>query len=115
MATEAARLDGKKIHIRKNKTVLTHTGLLMEGTRVIAAPKIGIYCRQSYCWRVFGPDLNFMNQPGLEPLAADATKQPSPPTWSWPFPGSAFPGHSVGLPIRLGIFCRVAAFQAPET
>ena len=32
MATEAARLDGKKIHISKNKTVLTHTGLLMEGT-----------------------------------------------------------------------------------
>ena len=31
MATEAARLDGKKIHISNNKTVLTHTGLLMEG------------------------------------------------------------------------------------
>src|ERR1039457_4452463 len=29
---EAARLDGKKIHISNNKTVLTHTGLLMEGT-----------------------------------------------------------------------------------
>ena len=32
MATEAARLDGKKIHISNNKTVLTHTGLLMEDT-----------------------------------------------------------------------------------
>ena len=31
MATEAARLDGNKIHISKNKTVLTLTGLLMEG------------------------------------------------------------------------------------
>ena len=36
MATEAARLDGKKIHISKNKTVLTHTGLLMEGTSRLA-------------------------------------------------------------------------------
>ena len=36
MATEAARLDGKTIHISKNKTVLTHTGLLMEGTTSIS-------------------------------------------------------------------------------
>jgi hypothetical protein len=38
MATEAARLDGQKIHIRKNKTVLTHTGLLMEGTKPTDSP-----------------------------------------------------------------------------
>ena len=31
MATEAARLKGKRNHAGKNKTVLTRTGLLMEG------------------------------------------------------------------------------------
>jgi hypothetical protein len=31
MATEAARLEGKDSTEAKNKTVLTHTGLLMEG------------------------------------------------------------------------------------
>jgi len=35
-------------------------------------------------------------------LTIDATKQPSPPVRArGPFPGSATPGHSAGLPIRL--------------
>jgi len=35
-------------------------------------------------------------------LSLDATKQPSPPARGrGPFPGSAHPGHSAGLPVRL--------------
>jgi hypothetical protein len=37
-------------------------------------------------------------------LAINATKQPSPPLRSrGPFPGSATPGHSAALPIRLDL------------
>jgi hypothetical protein len=36
MATEAARLKRKKTLIRKRKTDLTRTGLLMEGLRAMA-------------------------------------------------------------------------------
>jgi hypothetical protein len=39
-----------------------------------------------------------------DPLIVDATAQPSPPLRGrGPFPGSASPGHSAGLPIRLDL------------
>jgi hypothetical protein len=41
MATEAARLECKEFRKNKEKTHLTHTGLLMEGVRVRADQKTG--------------------------------------------------------------------------
>jgi hypothetical protein len=42
MATEAARLKGKESTEAKTKTVLTHTGLLMEGLETDAGRFLSI-------------------------------------------------------------------------
>jgi hypothetical protein len=47
MATEAARLRAKDPHLRKNKTVLTLTGLLMEGLG--SDPKTMVIIAQAIC------------------------------------------------------------------
>ena len=46
----------------------------------------------------------------------DATTQPSrPPRGRGPFPGSAFPGHSSGLPVRLASSVRSSALRPDGT
>jgi hypothetical protein len=49
-------------------------------------------------------------------LTIDATKQPSPPARGrGPFPGSATPGHSAGLPIRLELLIPTGELRADGT
>src|SRR5437763_3526227 len=53
MPTEAARLRAKDSHLRKNKTVLTRTGLFMEGVGLQRS------IRESYVISLNDPGLRF--------------------------------------------------------
>jgi hypothetical protein len=51
-----------------------------------------------------------------EQLSIDATEQPSPPARGrGPCPGSATPGHSAGLPIRLELLSPTAKLRSDHT
>jgi hypothetical protein len=51
-----------------------------------------------------------------DPLIVDATAQPSPPPRGrGPSPGSASPGHSAGLPIRLDLLTPTTALRSDGT
>jgi len=55
------------------------------------------------CFGVFCSIMVLVGESQYE-LTIDATSQPSPPDRGrGPFPGSALPGHSVGLPVRLDL------------